>query len=174
MANPTDKNHPVVLGEGSATFDELHSPRVAPPSSVVAAAAPTTASGKPSLNAMTLAALQSLQATSLETAISARMVRDWIAKEQSFHYAVQTLIVVLNRFVQKGLVHRAQTEPGFSRQRYAFFLTQSLQHIRDNEILERFTVLASDYFEGNIPLALQHIKSLLSAQAAELENAKLG
>jgi hypothetical protein len=125
--------------------------------------APQHANVKPSLNALVLSALQGLQAVSPQTAMSAKQVNTYIAERFGYIYPVQTITIILTRFTDKNLVKRLSLKVPTSRQRYAFYLVQSLESLRNQELLERFKPIADEFFGGEITLAATYILALAKA-----------
>jgi hypothetical protein len=119
-------------------------------------------SAKPSLNALVLSALQGLQAVSPQTAQSAKQVNAYIADRFHFTYPVQTITVILTRFTEKALVQRLALKVPTSRQRYGFYLVQSLESMRNQELLDRFKPIADEFFGGNLEVASQYIATLVA------------
>jgi hypothetical protein len=116
---------------------------------------------KPSLNALILSALQGLQAVSPQTAQSTKEVHTYITNRFHYTYPVQTVAVVLSRLTKKTLVQRLPLKIPASKQRYAFYLVQSLESMRNQELLERFKPIADDFFGGDLLKANQYMATLL-------------
>ncbi|MCS6266659.1 MAG: hypothetical protein H2174_03740 [Vampirovibrio sp.] len=119
-------------------------------------------SAKPSLNALVLSALQGLQAVSPQSAMSAKQVHAYITDHFHFTYPVQTITVILTRFTEKALVQRLSLKVPTSRQRYGFYLVQSLESLRNQELLDRFKPIADEFFGGNLIVASQYIATLVA------------
>ena len=117
---------------------------------------------KPSLNALVLSALQGLQAASPQSAKSAKQVNAYIQDHYHYTYPVQTITVVLTRFTEKTLVQRVALKVPTSRQRYGFYLVQSLESLRNQELLGRFKPIADEFFSGDIVRASRYISALVS------------
>jgi hypothetical protein len=117
---------------------------------------------KPSLNALILSALQGLQAVSPPTAVSAKQVNAYIEQHYHYTYPVQTITVVLNRFKQKALVLRITLKIPESKQRFGFYLVQSLESLRNQEVLARFKPIADEFFGGDLVIATQYITALVA------------
>jgi predicted transcriptional regulator len=120
------------------------------------------ATKKPSLNALVLSALQGLQAVSPNTAKSAKQVHAYITDRFHYTYPVQTITVILSRFTEKTLVQRLALKVPTSRQRYRFYLVQSLESLRNQELLDRFKPIADEFFGGNLIVASQYIATLVA------------
>jgi hypothetical protein len=121
---------------------------------------PLSPATKPSLNVLLLSALQGLQAVNPNSAMSAKQVNAYIAAHYHYTYPVQTITVVLNRFKQKAIVQRIALKVPESKQRYGFYLSQSLESLRNQELLERFKPIADEFFEGQVAAAAKYILSL--------------
>jgi hypothetical protein len=117
---------------------------------------------KPSLNALVLSALQGLMAISPQAAVGANEIKQFIQEQFTYVYSVQTIIVVLTRFMKKQLVHRTQLQNTASRQRFGFYLVQSLESMRNQELIKRFKPIADEFFNGDLLLASQTISQLIA------------
>ena len=117
-----------------------------------------------SLNAMIMAGLAALQEKNqaAEPAATARDVTDYIRDAYGVAYPIQTIIVVLNRLVKKGLVSRITNQSDDIRHRYCFYLNQSPQELREERIFRRFKAFTDEFFQGNLELALFEIQKVVA------------
>jgi predicted transcriptional regulator len=125
---------------------------------------PITTGVKPSLNALVLSALQALMAITPQSAVGANEIKTFIQEQFKYTYSVQTIIVVLTRFMKKQVVHRTQLSNPNSRQRFGFYLVQSLESMRNQELIKRFKPIAEEFFNGDLLLASQTIAQLIAEQ----------
>ena len=123
---------------------------------------------KPSLNKMVLEVLSTLQQDFPQ--VSARQVRDAVSGQFGIEYPIQTIIVVLNRFVQKEVVHRHTTAGPETRQRYEYYLAATTEAERQALILKRFEVFAQELFDGDVVKAFEVTESLLDAKGLKPDN----
>jgi hypothetical protein len=117
---------------------------------------------RPSLNRMILDALASLQETVDKDYVTAREVKDHIAEAHQLQYPIQTIIVVLNRFTQRGLVHRVTYAGEEVRQRYGYYLSQASHEAHELRVLNRFQALADEFFDGACHQALHALALMLA------------
>ncbi|MDX2083883.1 MAG: BlaI/MecI/CopY family transcriptional regulator [Candidatus Melainabacteria bacterium] len=114
-----------------------------------------------SLNRMVIDTLSRLQQELNQDNLTAREVRDAIEQRYHIQYPIQTIIVVLNRFVTKGTVKRISYAGREVRQRYAYYLSQPSQEVIDEKMKDRFQSFADEFFEGDVKAALRGVQYLL-------------
>ncbi len=117
-----------------------------------------------SLNEMVMGSLAALQeqGPDLDTAATARDITDYILENYQVEYPIQTIIVVLNRLVKKGVVTRVANSGNDVRHRYCFYLNQSPQELREERIYRRFKDFAEEFFQGDLQLALYEVQKLVA------------
>ncbi len=118
---------------------------------------------KHSLNEMILSSLAAIQEWEgrPDSSVTARSITDYILKTYEIEYPIQTIIVVLNRLVKKGLVTRVANTGDDVRHRYSFYLNQSPREMREERVYRRFKAFSDEFFDGDLELALHETQKLL-------------
>ncbi len=118
---------------------------------------------KHSLNEMILASLAAVQEQEkqVDSSATARDITDYIQQTYDIQYPIQTIIVVLNRLVKKGIVTRVSNTGEDVRHRYSFYLNQSPTELREERINRRFKAFADEFYGGDLELAVHEAQKML-------------
>lgn len=116
---------------------------------------------RPSLNKMVMESLSELRQETKREAFTARAIKDSIIKRYDIDYPIQTIIVVLNRFMTKGQVGRITYAGREVRQRYAYYLKTPASKLEERRMWERLQAFADEFYGGDVRQAVEGAQALL-------------
>lgn len=108
---------------------------------------------------MVLGSIEQLALLHGENPVSSRQVRDAIQEFYGANYPIQTIIVVLNRFTEKGTLTRCTLEGQQVRQRYGYYMAEPLASRRAVLLEERVRAIADEFCRGCLVQTLQELDS---------------
>lgn len=127
-------------------------------------------SKRASLNLLVLRALSHKHAFSTEKALTARDVRDFIYQQYGVFYTVQTLLIVLNRFVKKTQVIKFPKQSEGKRTSYHFYMLESLSELRRKQLLQGLKPLLKQTFQNDTVAFLQCLHSITLEELSHVED----